>query len=103
MQIKFHEPVFSADNIEIGSAQRIYHVNHEQYGVAIEPYTAYLKIFSFTSGDSYFIPIEFIDERDAPGLLTARLTMKEIERRMLSAMPRPVAYGEAEPEELATA
>lgn len=99
--ITFHEPVVTADNKSLGVAQRIYRHADTAADVATEPYEGYLKVVDLRIGDTYFIPLEYLEERTAASApLRVRLRFGDVEELTLSRTPRFIAYGETVTEEL---
>lgn len=97
--ISFHQPVMTSDGKQLGSAQKILR-NFEAEGVATQPYEAFLKVFNFETGDSYFVPLEYISAENENGNVALSITMKQVNKMLLTNMPRTVAYGQVVAETL---
>ena len=90
--ISYHQPVMTSDGEQLGLAQRILR-NFEAEGVSTQPFEAFLKVFNFESGDSYFVPLEYISAETNGDSVALNITMRQVNRMLLSNMPRTVAYG----------
>ena len=98
--ISYHQAVVTSDGEQLGSAQKILR-NFEAEGVSTQPFEAFLKVFSFVSGDSYFVPLEYISAETNSDQVTLNITMQQVNRKLLTNMPRTVAYGQVTEEALA--
>ena len=100
MDIKRNEEVYTADEMLLGNAIAIFRrtdtVNPKE-----KLYAAYLKLFNFEMGDDFFVPTDFVGERDADGRLCLTIDMKTVKHETMERMPQFVAYEQGIREELA--
>jgi len=53
------ERVYTQDGQHLGEAHRLHHRTHD-VNPNLEQYDTYLQVISFTDGESYYIPTDFI-------------------------------------------
>lgn len=100
--IHFHDTIMTADEQVVGKAQRLYHYDGEEFA-EVQGFTHFLKVFNFETGDDFYIPTEFISDRNAASsTIKLSIPFREIQTRTLSRKPRSIAYDLATVEELPT-
>jgi hypothetical protein len=94
------EKVWTADGEMLGLTQRLF---HRQSGVnpRLLRYESYLEIGNYELGTAYFVPIDYIEDRDPlTGELALSASFKNVQERTWSRMPTFVARGEGTEEPL---
>ncbi len=98
--IRYYDEVWSADDKKLGVAMSVRH-RPDDPDPDLKYYDAYLEIQDFNLGMSYFIPTEFISDRDQE---SGRVEVEQTQRSVLNntwyRRPRFVAAGEGRREEL---
>lgn len=103
MTINKRDQVFTEDNRLLGAANRLYHRTAE-----VRPgwkhYETYLLVESFTQGNSFYVPTDFIGERDPQsGHIRLMVTGRTVENKTWTRRPDFILHGEARQEELVEA
>ncbi|MGB1250062.1 MAG: hypothetical protein ACPG8W_05470 [Candidatus Promineifilaceae bacterium] len=88
--VNYHDPVMTADGRQLGVAQRIYRTVEDD-PIETTSYNEHLKVISFETGENFFIPLEFINDR-ADGQVSLTLTYREVLNSAFDHMPRYIAY-----------
>jgi hypothetical protein len=102
LHIRMLEKVWTADGEMLGLAQRLF---HRQSGVnaMLLQYESYLEIGNYELGTAYFVPMDYIEDRDPlTGELALSVSFKNVQERTWSRMPTFVARGEGTEEPLPT-
>lgn len=98
--IKWQDRVVTADGYLLGLARNLHHRPEDEVNAEDQLYSVYLEVNNFELGDDFFVPLEFILDRD-PETRTINLdaTMKEALQLTWSRMPEFVALmqGRKEP------
>jgi hypothetical protein len=97
------EKVWTADGEILGLAQRLF---HRQNGVrpSLLQYQSYLEVGNYELGTSYFVPTDFIEDRDPlTSDLSLSVSFRSVQERTWSRMPTFIARGEGTEEPLARA
>lgn len=98
--INYHDEVWSFDDKKLGVATLIHH-RLEGVDPAVKMYEAYLEVEDFNLGMSYYIPTEFIAEKDEEsGRVYVDRRHKEILDNIWYRRPRFVANGTGRAAEL---
>ena len=98
--IKYRDEVWSKDDAMLGLAMV---VHHRQIGADpdVKIYEAYLEVEDFVLGMSYFIPAEFLLDRDeGSGRVVVDRTLKQVLHNTWTRRPTFVAAGAGEEETL---
>jgi hypothetical protein len=99
-KISYHDEVWSADDKKLGVATAIHH-RPDGSDPELKFYEAYLEVEDFSLGMSYYIPTEFITDRDdETGQVTVDETQKAVLDNTWARRPRFVAIGAGRREEL---
>lgn len=90
--IKRQDRVVTADGYLLGLARNLHHRPEVDVNADDQLYSVYLEVDNFELGDDFFVPLEFILDRD-PETRTINLdaTMKEALQLTWSRMPEFVA------------
>ena len=99
--MKFHADVLSNDGHKLGAAQALFHSRGNVDDIETQPYRRHLKIFNFETGESYFVPTEYLDQ-SADLTIVVRASHQSILHEGWDRTPRYIAYDDAEVETLAT-
>jgi len=99
-EIRKQDEVWTADDQRLGKAQLLFHRTNE-VNPALRLYATYLEVEDFDYGENFYVPTDFIVERQAD---TGRLTLnkKRDDAMQLTwfRMPDFVAHGQSRKEEL---
>ena len=92
--------VWTSDGKKLGLAQRLFHRTE-----GVEPanllYESYLEVENFELGSTYFVPTDFIEERDAEsGKLKLSKSFSEVQEKTWFRMPIFAARGDGREESL---
>ncbi len=98
MEMAFHrfDKLYTADNVCLGDLIALYRRQSEAEP-ALKLYGEYIKVFDFTSGGSFFIPVDFVAAHD-PTRREVRLslTLRQVQNETFDRMPTFVASGQAD-------
>lgn len=92
--------VVTADGYQLGLARNLHHRPEAEVNVEEQLYPTYLKVENFELGDDFFVPLEYIVDRDPEtGTISIDATMKQVLKYTWSRMPEFVALmrGRKEP------
>ena len=98
--LKRRDRVVTADGYQLGLARNLHHRPEADVNVVEQLYPIYLKVENFELGDDFFVPLEYIEGRDADtGDINVDATMKQVLQYTWSRMPEFVALmrGRKEP------
>lgn len=99
--IKKLEEVWTADNQKLGLAHNLYH-RQENINPELQLYASYLAVKDYDLGLNFFIPTDFIQDRDMEsGKTILSTTKKQVMKRTWFRMPDFIAQGKAQKESLA--
>ncbi len=99
-KISYRDEVWSADDKKLGVAKAIHH-RPDEPDPELKFYEAYLEVEDFSLGMSYYIPTEYITDRDEDtGQVTVERTQKTVLDNTWSRRPKFVAIGAGRREEL---
>ena len=90
VDINFHDPIMTTDGKMLGVAQRIYRTTEDD-PIETGIYNEHLKVVSMTTGEDFFIPLEFLGKRSADGV-TVSLSYREVLNSRFDHEPRYIAY-----------
>jgi hypothetical protein len=100
MRINKRDQVFTKDNLLLGRAQRLFH-RVEDVRPGWKHYETYLLVESFTQGNSFYVPTDFISDRDPQsGDIRLTVTAGIVENNTWPRRPDFILHGEARQEEL---
>lgn len=100
MTINKRDQVFTEDNRLLGAANRLYH-RIEEVRPELKHYETYLLVESFTVGNSFYVPTDFISDHDPQsGDIRLAVTAKKVENKTWTRRPDFILHGEARQEEL---
>lgn len=90
--IKRQDRVETADAYLLGVARNLHYRPEEEVNAGDQLYSVYLEVNNYELGDDFFVPLEFVLDRD-PETKTVTLdaTMKEALQLTWSRMPEFVA------------
>lgn len=98
--IKKLEEIWTADKQKLGRAQQLFH-RTDDINPSLQLYASYLEIEDYDLGLVYFVPTDFILDRDeASGKIQLNATKKQVMERTWFRMPDFVAHGKARKEPL---
>lgn len=100
MNIQFSDQVFTSDEQYLGSARILYHRPENEVNPQLLLYASYLEVENLKYGDNYFVPTDFITQRDAQSRLHLSATMRQVQERTWTRQPHFVAHGQAKIEKL---
>lgn len=93
-------PVWTSDGRKLGLGQRLYR-RTEGVDPANLLYERYLEVENYELGSTYFVPTDFIGEKDdAPGELKLNKTFREVQDCTWFRMPDFVVRGQCQEEPL---
>lgn len=99
--IKKLDEIWTADNKKLGLVKDLYHRPEEEVDPAVEYYASYLEVENFEYGSDYYVPTDFIDERDeATGAVKLKVSFAKVMDRTWFRMPDFIARGRAQKTEL---
>lgn len=99
--ITYSAPVYTADEILLGHAMRLYHqTNPHNINPDLQLYATYLQVVNEALGDTFFIPTHFVATA-APARVTLAITMKQVQQATFSRKPTFIAMGHGAKEALA--
>ncbi len=97
------EHVYTQDGHHLGQAHRLHHRTHDT-NPALEKFGTYLQVVSFSEGESYYIPTDFIAGYvEGTDNILLSVTMEEIMQRTWFRIPTFVAIGDEAIERLPVA
>lgn len=100
MRINQGDQVFTKDNLLLGRAQRLYH-RIKDVRPGWKHYETYLLVESFTAGNSFYVPTDFISDHDSQsGDIRLAVTAKKVGNKTWTRRPDFILHGEARQEEL---
>lgn len=100
MNIRLHDEIYTADDVRLGEARRLYHRDPAETNPDLLLYGSYLEVENLDYGDDYYIPVDFIAGHDGEGKLVLRVKMREVLTRTWSREPDFVAHARARVEDL---
>lgn len=90
--MKRRDRVFTADGYQLGLARSLHYRPEHEVNVEEQLFPVYLKVENFELGDDFFVPLEYIEDRDPEtGAINVDATMKEVLKYTWSRMPEFVA------------
>lgn len=88
------DKVWTSDRKMLGLGQRLFH-RVEGVNPDLLLYESYLEVENYELGATYFVPTDFIDERQTEhGGLRLRSSFREVQERTWARMPTFIARGE---------
>jgi hypothetical protein len=93
IEIKRWDEVWTADEQKLGIAQQLYH-RTDDIDPALQLYATYLEVEDFDFGTSFYVPTEFVAERqDQAGRVNVSKKRSEAMQLTWFRMPDFVAQG----------
>jgi len=84
--------VVTADGFQLGVARSLHYRPEDEVNVQEQLFPVYLTVENFELGDDFFVPLEYIADRDPEtGAISVDATMKEVLQYTWSRMPEFVA------------
>lgn len=91
-----HDRIITADDVELGQVVALFH-RRQGADPELKLYADYFKVFDFSSGGVYYIPLDFLDtQANAPGAARLSLTLRQVQEATFNRMPTFVAWREAD-------
>lgn len=101
--MKRRDRVVTADGFLLGLARNLHHRPESEVNVEEQLYPVYLMVENFELGDDFFVPLEYLEDRDPEtGDVYVDATMKEVLQYTWSRMPEFVALMRGRKEPLPT-
>ena len=100
LSINKFEEIWTADDKKLGLAQYIFH-RQDEINPDLQLYASYLEVENFEYGEAFFVPLDFISDRDPDsGKISLTVSYDEAMKRTWFRMPDFVIHGESPKEEL---
>lgn len=100
LNINKFEEMWTADGKKLGLARYVFH-REDEINPDLQLYASYLEVQDFEYGEAFYIPTDFIADRDSEtGKISLTVNYDEAMKRTWFRMPDFVAHGESRKEEL---
>lgn len=100
LSINHLDPVFTADDTELGVAVALFHrLNEAEINPQLKLYASYLEVSNENLGDVFYIPTEFIDHTEG-NQVRLSIPMKTVQHETMTRKPDFIAFGKAQKEML---
>jgi hypothetical protein len=94
------EEIWTVEGKKLGLAQYLYHRQGE-INPKLQLYGRYLEVENYDYGDDYYVPMDFISDRDPDsGKVSLTVSFDEVMKRTWFRMPDFIAQGDGRREEL---
>lgn len=92
IEIRARDEIWTSDGYRLGVARDLHYRPEEEVNPEEQLYAAYLEIVNYELGDDFYVPTDFLAERDEEnGRVLLDVKMKDVQQRTWSRAPEFVA------------